>query len=513
MRRLAISLLVVIASYPLYSQDRAIGPMHCIGGSARDGFYDGVRLDDGTFVFAGSAGMDSLPTSRKIKAWIVKYDRHGRRLWEHFLGGPGANHTGTIMSTRDGGFLLMGNTEGGGIVPRSYGRFDAWVLRLDSNGNVLWNTTLGGSADDVANEAVESETGDLFVCGYSSSFDGMNEGRNPSGYARGWIARFSGNGQLIWYFLNEGSSDDFIASLALGPNGNIHFVGSGSSPEIPGYHPKAWDVWHGVVSSAGEMITQRCIGGTGNDAGYALELLPDGREIIAGMTASTDGDLPPTRGGEDGFVMTLRSDGSLIRTHLYGGEANEGLGNLFRASNGDLYFGGHSNSKGGDLSTNRGSTDAWLLHLDSTGAIIASLSGGGSKSDHAGVFLPSGSGGYVAAGYSKSPDGDLSGHHGSDDAWVSGLDVTSSILCINASRGDGRLRIETAGASTIITAHGAALPMRLAITDLSGCAVASRELTSERTIIHHAEYPSGVYVVTGVDANGTVSSGRLFVAR
>ena len=102
---------------------------------------------DGGFIVAGFL-LPMMETFQEITwlldYWIVKLDANGNIVWQKSLGGS-ADDAYSIQQTTDGGFIVAGFRSNDGDVSGNHGTNDYWVVKLDANGNIVWQKSLGGS--------------------------------------------------------------------------------------------------------------------------------------------------------------------------------------------------------------------------------------------------------------------------------------------------------------------------------------------------------------------------------
>ena len=72
-----------------------------------------------------------------------------------------------MIRSSDGNLILAGQTKSYGS-----GGFDSFLLKVDTDGNLLWNRTYGGTYDDGTNCVVQTSDGGYVLGGYTSSNDG-----------------------------------------------------------------------------------------------------------------------------------------------------------------------------------------------------------------------------------------------------------------------------------------------------------------------------------------------------
>jgi len=117
---------------------------------------------DGGYVVAGytiSFGVD------EEDAWLLKLDDNGTIAWQKTYGGAGSERARAIAQTADGGYVVAGETDSFGA-----GERDVWVLKLDANGNILWQKTYGGAGNEWARAIEQTTDSGYVVAGDTDSF-------------------------------------------------------------------------------------------------------------------------------------------------------------------------------------------------------------------------------------------------------------------------------------------------------------------------------------------------------
>ena len=94
-------------------------------------------------------------------------------VWQKNLGGSSWDIAFANQQTSDGGYIVAGFTESNdGDVNGNHGGRDYWIVKLDSNGNMIWQKAFGGSGDDHASSIQQTSDGDYIVTGTTGSNDG-----------------------------------------------------------------------------------------------------------------------------------------------------------------------------------------------------------------------------------------------------------------------------------------------------------------------------------------------------
>jgi len=160
-----------------------------------------------------------------------------------------------------------------------------------------------------------------------------------------------------------------------------------------------------------------------NDEPGGLIQTGDGGYIMAGQTHSDDGDVTSNHGKYDLWIVKMDGEGKIQWQKTYGGSQDDYGGAILPALDGGYIIAASTNSIDGDLKglrTDTAQSDIWVLKIDSLGNIDWQKIYGGSKFDAASSIVFGGEGEYVISGITESGDGDVKGFHGGSgaDIWV-----------------------------------------------------------------------------------------------
>jgi hypothetical protein len=118
------------------------------------------------------------------------------------------------------------------------------------------------------------------------------------------------------------------------------------------------------LDSSGNIIWQRCFGGNDSDKGYSIIETTDGEHILTGDTWSENGDVKGNHGSSDAWLVKLDSSGTLIWQRCLGGSKSGEIGNaIVSIPDGGLILVGDNWSNDGDATEKHGGSDAWVLKL------------------------------------------------------------------------------------------------------------------------------------------------------
>ncbi|MDN7025301.1 T9SS C-terminal target domain-containing protein [Methanoculleus sp. FWC-SCC1] len=391
------------------------------GGSGAELAYAIQEIGDGGYIAAGTTGSNDGDVSGNhggVDAWVVKTDAGGMLLWQRCLGGSGDDTAASIRQTDDGGYVLTGyTTSNDGDVSGNHGSDDLWVVKLDADGDLLWQRCLGGSFRDAGAAIRQTSDGGYVVAGAALSFDGDVRGNN--GLSDVWVVKLDGSGSLLWQSCLGGSGIDAGASIQETADGGYIVAGGtfSNNGDVSGNHGGA-DAWVVKMDGRGRLLWQRCLGGSEDDYAAAVAETADGGYIVTGTTGSSDGDITGNHGSDDLWVVKLDADGDLLWQRCLGGSGDDRGWSICRTTDGGYLVGGWTASADGDATGSHGGADLWMVKLNAAGSLLWQRCCGGSGGDYGYGILQHTDGGYVGAGSTASRDGDVTGKHASSDLWV-----------------------------------------------------------------------------------------------
>lgn len=183
------------------------------GGNGRDDARAIAQTADGGSIVAGST--QSFGAGEE-DGFLLRLSPPGSVIWQKSYGGTGSDALRAVRVTADGGLIVAGSTNSGGA-----GGQDFWVLRLDSHGKVLWQGTYGGTGEDIANAIIETKDGSFVVAGSTQSYG--------DGYRDAWIVRLDSSGDVLWQKVYGGSGMDSAESVLETPEGMLVVAGQHSA--------------------------------------------------------------------------------------------------------------------------------------------------------------------------------------------------------------------------------------------------------------------------------------------
>jgi predicted secreted protein len=343
---------------------------------------------DGGFIMVGT----TVSVFGFIDAWLVKLDADGNVQLEKAYGGStGDDVPFSVKQTSDGGYIVAGYTTSFGAGGR-----DVWMMKLDSSGTIQVQKAFGGTADDEAYSVVQTSDGSFVVAAQTLSF--------PLPVANVWILKLDAALNVLSQktyvegeaFTISQTSDGGVLVGAAG-------VGSGQAGGA--------NFWLLKLDAAGAIQVQESVGGDGDDIGLAAQETPDGGYILAGPSNSFGG------GGYDAWIVKLSSAGAVEFQKSFSGNGDDFVGSIYHLPGGGYMASGFTNSFGA------GGGDLWLLKLDALGNIEFQKTYGGRNDD----FLNSPEMRLTPDGGAVVPGVTQSFGAGMQDAWLLKVSADGSI--------------------------------------------------------------------------------------
>ncbi|HPR29037.1 MAG TPA: hypothetical protein PLI03_06800, partial [Chitinophagales bacterium] len=165
--------------------------------------------------------------------WLVEFDTAGNIVWQGVYGWTSTDVASGVVNTSDGGFIVSGDSQsgiGGVKTSPSLGQQDFWILRFDADHNLLWDKTYGGAAEDyLPSSTLVWPDGSLVIAGVSLSGVSGNKTQPNYGASDFWILRLDMDGNEIWQKSYGGPASDYYPVLATNSDNELYIVGPSSS--------------------------------------------------------------------------------------------------------------------------------------------------------------------------------------------------------------------------------------------------------------------------------------------
>jgi hypothetical protein len=348
--------------------------------------------------------------------------------WQKCLGGSDADEAYAVQQTDDGGYVVAGKTHSyDGDVSGFNDFWDFWVVKLDIKGNIEWQNCLGGDMVEIAYAIQQTDDGGYIVAGHTSSLtSGDVSGQHGTNFDS-WIVKLDGIGNLVWQKCLGGSEGESANDIQKTDDGGYIVAGSSSSTDgdVSGNKGES-DFWIVKLDNIGNINWEKSLGGSNRESAKSIQQTTDGGYIVAGSSSSTDGDVSENKGEYDYWVVKLDNIGNIEWQKCLGGTEDDFAKSIHQTTDGGYIIAGETNSNNGDVSGNHGGLDFWIVKLDEIGNLVWQKCLGGTDKDRANSIQQAEDGGYIVAGSTSSYDGDVSGKHNYTDFWVVKLDESGN---------------------------------------------------------------------------------------
>ena len=492
------------------AQDTDIVWDKTLGGSGIERCRAITATADGGAIVLGFSNSDASGVKSEDNIglddyWVVKLDSDSNLEWENTIGGSGSDIAETVIQTTDGGYIVGGyssSTVSGDKTADPYPGTEYWLVKLNSAGVVQWDANIGGTSIDYAHNLLATPDNGCLVGGRSESDMSADKSEDSIGDEDYWVVKLDSNGDIEWENTIGGPNSDYLWDMEnTTDNGyilaGVSFSGAGGDKTEGRIGPVGFsDLWIVKINGSGAVQWDNTIGGTDHDRIYEVKATSDGGFILGAHSESdASGDKSEDSVLFDYWVLKINSSGTIMWENTISANADERLRDLIVTSTGEILVAGYTSAtSGADMTdTSNGGFDAWLVTLDQFGDVVSDKLIGGS--DFEGLF-----------GISQSSDGsiylgtesfsDISGDktedsYGLSDYWVVKMDNFLSLDEVTSSDGISLYPNPTNG---VLQVSGFQGQLNYSIYNALGQNVMQAELGAN-AVIDVAALKSGLYFI------------------
>ena len=294
-----------------------------IGSSSWDSAKAVSIGSDGSIYIAGdvNASVDGQAYLGSSDAFITKLTPNGVKLWTKQIGTSNVDQASGLALDSDGSIYITGYTEGSINGETTTGFSDAFLMKLSSEGTQLWKAQIGSNSWDSAKAISISSDGSLYIAGDAN---GSVDGQAYVGSSDAFLVKYNSSGTMLWTKQIGTSNADKATGIASGPDGSIYLIGY-TEGSIGGKNNLGFsDAFLMKFSSNGTQLWSAQVGSNSWDSAKAISIGSDDAVYIVGdSNASVDGQ--PYLGGSDVFLMKFSSNGNKIWTQQLGTPNNDNI--------------------------------------------------------------------------------------------------------------------------------------------------------------------------------------------
>ena len=291
-----------------------------IGESGREYGNSCIQTKDGGYIITGfTTSYSSSPFNKDV--YIVKTDRNGNILWSNSYGGTDEDEGNSICEGIDDSYIICGYTKSFGE-----GDNDVYLIKIDDNGNIIWDKTFGGISSDRGNKIIKTKDGSFVVAGATGSFG--------VGLRDFLLIKITNDGEILWSE-TYGVKSNYEWALSVCETIDDGFLIGGFSDIL---FNELMDVYVVKTSSDGsQQWTKRFGEGTFYDYGICIIRTLDGNYSICGTSKSIDN-------GNDIYLLKIDNDGNKLFSSVIGENSQEWANSIIQTDNGSCIVTGYTSS-------------------------------------------------------------------------------------------------------------------------------------------------------------------------
>lgn len=283
--------------------------------------------------------------------FIAKYSPFGDPVWMRFYGGSDNDYCTGVAVSQSGDIYVCGISSSANLESPTnsyHGADDVFCAALDAEGNLLWSNYVGGSANEASGDISLTSSGRIFLCGSTSSDSPINE---PQNILDGFVAELDNNGNQVQYTFIAGTGADDVKDIYCLSDHQIAICGySGSTGLFNGdFSGGGADGFIAVLDSAHNIIWSSYIGGASSDQMRSVSASPEGQILVSGSTSSGSiTGMPGINNLSSSNIETLlaaySSEGELIWAQGISGTGDDIPSEIKADLFGDFYLAINTNS-------------------------------------------------------------------------------------------------------------------------------------------------------------------------
>jgi hypothetical protein len=385
--RFSSALILILCGLSVAGADHWI---NTYGTPGYDSVFEIEETSDDGFIVVGSTG---LLTFGNEAARVFKLNSSGRIEWQKMLkkayNGAFASTAQSVQQTSDGGYIVAGVI----YDPDDGSKVDAWVVKLNANGNVLWEKAYNIIYWELHSHIRQTQDGGYIMA--VLSWSGVYSYQSS-------ILRLDGNGNVLWLKRIRDVDLLHLNDIQQSSDGNYIAVGLAFKSDTGVYGPLAIK-----LDANGDILWQKIYTTSTTDF-ISIKQTSDGGYIVVSGITWFGGDV-------DFVVLKLDNYGQILWQKNFGGRDWGNGSDIHPTSDGGFIIAGSTGSP------DENDSGAWIAKLDASGLIEWQKKFDGSKYDAARSIKQTSDGGYIVAGVTESIG------EGSQDIWILKLDENGSI--------------------------------------------------------------------------------------
>jgi len=199
-------ILATTTAYGVDNEDILVIKTDSMGNIVWNKKFGGQESDFGSEIHLTADGYIIIGTTSsygggKEDIWVIKIDKFGSMLWNKTFGDRNKDYGNSIEITPEGGLLILGET-----IPYGDWCKDIWLIKINEAGEIIWNKTFGNSCRNFG-EMIRQTSDGNYILITTTSFQDI-----PGGFEL-WIIKINENGEILWEKTYGGKSDEYGYSI------------------------------------------------------------------------------------------------------------------------------------------------------------------------------------------------------------------------------------------------------------------------------------------------------------
>lgn len=334
-----------------------------------------VQTKDGGYILTGKI---EFKEKNDFNIFVFKLNKNGDKEWEKNFGGIDNDEANYILNLSDGNYIILGVTKS-----FNKGSSDIYVLKIDKNGNKIWEKNFGSEKEEGGLVIYETEDKGFIIGGYIYS----DEKRGNDFY----ILKLNKDGEKEWEKIFGGMDNDYVTYIQQTKEGGYIFIGNSKINEL-----KNSDIYFNIfkLDKTGEKEWEKNYYGKGKDDMIFIKQIVNVGYIAIGNTTSYSG------GDYDFYIIKLDNEGEKKLEKIYGGISDDIVKSVEQTKDGGFILAGYTRS------FEEGGANFYIVKLDKNLEKEWEKTFGNKGDDYIAYSIKQiDTGGYVVCGNIESKDG------------------------------------------------------------------------------------------------------------
>ena len=292
--------------------------------------------DGGYIILGNSSGYEG-----NTSVYLAKTDTLGKIIWDKLIGGTEINWANDFKITHDKGYIIAGYTN-----LNSENGYDVLLIKTDSSGKVLWKKTYGGTDWDLGYSVIEDKEHNFLVAGstYSYSYEDADV----------YLIKTDSAGDTLWTRHYGGIGED--AAYCIDTTNHSDYLLSGVTRKET---DSTYDAYLLKINKNGDTLFTKKYGDTLDDKFYCARQIDETDYIVCGTTQNYGAK------GYDQWILKLDTLGNVQWTRVFVNAGNEELFDIKQDWQHNFVTTGYTTTYGagaGDVTATMYSNDGWFVN-------------------------------------------------------------------------------------------------------------------------------------------------------